>query len=243
MEYIIVDNDIIIEHYCGDTLPSNAIAVPNGFKGYIGANIKSLLPDMSGFKPLSQQVAENILAIPEGYKINSDDNAFIQLTQEELNSKYPVEIWAIPDTYEEIKVYKEFKNNILDYWPPSHAIKMIGSQPDVFYKATKNGNWIIDSEKKEEYILTQAKEERAEAVSKIIITVDGMKFDGDEVSQERMSRTITAAKASNEPDSSTTTWVLADNTIATPTIAQLIKALRLAGEEQTKLWTVPYTTV
>lgn len=68
-----------------------------------------------------------------------------------------------------------------------------------------------------------------------------MVFDGDETAQTRMSRTISAAQAEGV-DLNTTkrVWVLADNTIAEPTIAQLAKALRLAGDEQTKLWTIPY---
>lgn len=88
--------------------------------------------------------------------------------------------------------------------------------------------------------LTAAKNVRAQAVSKIVVTVDGMTFDGDETSQERMARTITAAVATGEDMSATTTWVLADNTVAQVTIRQLAQALRLAGEQQTELWTVPY---
>lgn len=88
--------------------------------------------------------------------------------------------------------------------------------------------------------LAQAKAERAAAVSKITVTVDGMVFDGDETSQERMSRTITAAVATGEDMSATTTWVLADNTVAKVSIKQLAQALRAAGEQQTQLWTVPY---
>lgn len=88
--------------------------------------------------------------------------------------------------------------------------------------------------------LAQAKAERAAAVNRITVTVDGMTFDGDETSQERMARTITAAVATGEDMSATTTWVLADNTVAQVSIKQLAKALRLAGEKQTELWTVPY---
>lgn len=89
--------------------------------------------------------------------------------------------------------------------------------------------------------LAQAKSERAEAVSKIIVEVDGMKFDGDETAQTRMGRTIAAAVALGvDINTYTQTWVLADNAVANPTIKQLAQALKLAGEEQTKLWTVPY---
>lgn len=89
-------------------------------------------------------------------------------------------------------------------------------------------------------VLAKAKAERSEAVSKITVEVDSMTFDGDEKAQERMSRAVTAAIAAGEGLSATTTWVLHDNTVATVTIKQLATALRLAGEEQTRLWTVPY---
>lgn len=88
--------------------------------------------------------------------------------------------------------------------------------------------------------LAQAKAERADAVSRITVTVDGMVFDGDETSQERMARTITAAVATGEDMSATTTWVLADNTVAQVSMKQLAQALRSAGEAQTELWTIPY---
>lgn len=89
--------------------------------------------------------------------------------------------------------------------------------------------------------LAEAKAERAEAVSKIIVDVDGMKFDGDETAQTRMGRTISAAMALGvDLNTEKRTWVLADNTVAEPTIAQLAQALKLAGDEQTRLWTVPY---
>lgn len=90
--------------------------------------------------------------------------------------------------------------------------------------------------------LAQAKAERADAVSRITIEVDGMIFDGDEESQTRMGRTIAAAVALGvDLTTETRVWVLADNSIATPTIAQLAEALRKAGDAQTSLWVVPYT--
>ena len=88
--------------------------------------------------------------------------------------------------------------------------------------------------------LAAAKAERADAVASITVEVDGMIFDGDEKAQERMARAVTAAIATDESTSATTTWVLHNNTVATVTIRQLAYALRLAGEKQTVLWTVPY---
>lgn len=90
--------------------------------------------------------------------------------------------------------------------------------------------------------LAQAKAERADAVGKIIVEVDGMQFDGDEDSQTRMGRTIAAAVALGvDPDAEKRTWVLADDSIAQVSINQLAEALRFAGDAQTALWTAPYT--
>lgn len=89
--------------------------------------------------------------------------------------------------------------------------------------------------------LEEAKEERADIVSKIKVTVDGMEFDGDENAQNRITRVIAAALLMGVDINTTKqTWVLADNTVAQPTIKQLAEALKLAGEAQTDAWTVPY---
>ena len=90
--------------------------------------------------------------------------------------------------------------------------------------------------------LKQAKAERAAAVAALTVEVDGMVFDGDEKAQERMARTVTAATSTGASMDDTTVWVLHDNTVATVTIRQLATALRMAGEAQTALWTIPYTT-
>lgn len=91
-----------------------------------------------------------------------------------------------------------------------------------------------------EEAMQTAKATRAAAVAAITVEVDGMIFDGDEVAQERMARTVTAATATGASMDDTTVWVLHDNTVAQPTIRQLATALRMAGEAQTALWTVPY---
>lgn len=83
--------------------------------------------------------------------------------------------------------------------------------------------------------LNKAKAERANAVENITVEVDGMIFQGDETSQLRVARSIIALE-----DGETITWVLADDTIAQVTKAQLKEVLRKAGEKQTELWTKPY---
>lgn len=84
--------------------------------------------------------------------------------------------------------------------------------------------------------LLTAKAEREEYVKRIVVEVDGMMFDGDEVSQDRMARSIIALDLGEKVQ-----WVLADNTIKMVTRAQLREALRKSGEAQTAIWADPYT--
>ena len=130
-----------------------------------------------------------------------------------------------------------------DVYPPEAADWC--NNNNAYIDKIENGYIIkkIPDNTEEEIILINleiAKLERANAVSNIVVMVDNMEFDGDEISQERMSRTITAAKAMNKSNEDTTTWVLHNNKVAQVTIEQLSKALYLAGVEQTKLWTIPY---
>lgn len=113
-----------------------------------------------------------------------------------------------------------------------------------------NGSWYLKGyapkkpkELIEAEVLAQAKQERAEEVFKITVEVDGLIFDGDEDSQTRMARTITASQALGLPEDSTISWAMADtnaNKVEQVTIAQLSKALYLAGCKQSELWCKPY---
>lgn len=92
-------------------------------------------------------------------------------------------------------------------------------------------------EEKAAQALEAAKREREEAVAAIKVEVDGMIFDGDETAQSRMARAITAAETAGQ---NSTVWVLADNTVAEVTKAQLLQALSLSMQKMAALWTVPY---
>ncbi len=71
------------------------------------------------------------------------------------------------------------------------------------------------------------KAERAEKVAAIVVEVDGMLFDGDENSQNRMGRAVAIADSLEDKVS----W-----TLAQVTVAQLKQALVLASLEQTRIW-------
>ena len=76
------------------------------------------------------------------------------------------------------------------------------------------------------------KASRAELVGAIkVTTLAGNEFDGDETSQTRMSRAITIMT-----DTDTTMWILANDEAIMVGKAEMMEALKLAGEAQTALW-------
>jgi hypothetical protein len=68
-----------------------------------------------------------------------------------------------------------------------------------------------------------------------VTTASGKVFDADEISQTRMARVLTAADAIGQPDASWS-WVLADNTVAEVTAAEMREALALAMQAQAEVW-------
>lgn len=77
------------------------------------------------------------------------------------------------------------------------------------------------------------KRSRSVAVEKIVVTVGDKTFNGDEVSQNRMVRTIVGLGIAEQPG---ILWTLADNTRAFVTVSELSQALLLAGQAQSEVW-------
>ena len=79
--------------------------------------------------------------------------------------------------------------------------------------------------------------EREQLVRNIkVTTTAGNTFDGDETSQDRMTRAIVGMEKSGVPSIN---WVLADNTVIQATIPELAEALALAGQAQADIWVMP----
>lgn len=77
-----------------------------------------------------------------------------------------------------------------------------------------------------------AKSQRTVGVQEItVVTSSGKSFDGDEISQSRMSRAITASEPLD-----TTPWRLQDNSVVTVSREELKEALRLSLGAQSALW-------
>ena len=160
MEYIMTDQTgLILKHCCGDRLPEVAVKVPDGFSGCVGMNIAALLPDFSGVKPISQQVEEGVLVIPEGMKAGSTDTEIVRMSQDEIDEAFPVQTWAVPGEFHGVSVHKSFnRDGSFGYFPPDGAVLMKGEQPGRAYKAGGDGTWILDAEKQEELDVAEATE-------------------------------------------------------------------------------------
>lgn len=88
-------------------------------------------------------------------------------------------------------------------------------------------------------ILAGKKEVRRQAVEAITVTTgSGKTFNGDETSQNRMTRAILTAGILSMTE---TTWVLANNVPTTVTLAELQEALALAMQAQGAVWAAPYS--
>lgn len=165
----------------------------------------------------------------------------------------------MPKTVDDLVAFGRIKHDqTTGFWRQMDAIRNELVPKAERYKTELNdGYWTVEEipepteEEKAAQLLAEAKGDRAAAVSRIIVSVerkdkDGktvkvLNFDGDEEAQTRMSRTIVAAQALGaDIETETRTWVMSDNSIEQVTIAELAEALRLAGDAQTALWTVPY---
>lgn len=79
------------------------------------------------------------------------------------------------------------------------------------------------------------KASRKKAVERIKVTTQaGNTFDGDEISQGRMSRAISCMV-----DGDAVPWVLADNSVIHAARGELIEALRMSGAAQAAIWVAP----
>jgi hypothetical protein len=91
----------------------------------------------------------------------------------------------------------------------------------------------------EQPIYTLSREDKKELrqanVDSIVVQVGSKQFEGDEVSQNRMSRAIVALQAAGVDS---TYWTLYDNSVSVVTLAELAEALIKSGMEQTRLWSI-----
>lgn len=150
-------------------------------------------------------------------------------------------MWAEWDKYKrKLDIYEDVKtaiedNNADNVEDPEYIVKDLPVKPtwsddDIAHITT---DYVLGLPEVLEAKKSKLKEKRSLEVDNIVVEVDGMSFDGDEVSQNRMARAITALSVAEQPS---TTWKLSNNELATVTKEQLAQALALAGQAQTDIW-------
>ena len=99
------------------------------------------------------------------------------------------------------------------------------------YKVENGG--VVKTERTDEIYLKQiSKANRATLVENIEVEYNGTIYQGDETSQDRMSRAINGL-----PDDTTTiSWKAKDNSSQELNRLDLKEILFLAGQEQTRIW-------
>ena len=99
------------------------------------------------------------------------------------------------------------------------------------YKVENGG--VVKTERTDEIYLKQiSKANRTVAVENIEVEYNGVVYQGDETSQDRMSRAINGL-----PDDVTTiSWRAEDNSSHELTRVDLKEILFMAGQEQTRIW-------
>lgn len=101
-EYIIVENDIIKGHYCGEELPEGAIEVEN-FKGRIGENINAY-NDQWGKKTDSELYKSGLLSSEEYSAIKrAERDSLLSATDKYLLPDFPID----EERLSEIKLYRQ----------------------------------------------------------------------------------------------------------------------------------------
>lgn len=89
MEYVKIQNNKIIGHFCGGKLPKKekgitVLEVPSSFAGLVGDDL-NLYHDTKLWKrkTLKEQIDEGIIEIPKGKKLSQNEQYFEDKTDEE----------------------------------------------------------------------------------------------------------------------------------------------------------------
>ena len=132
MEYLEIKDNIIIGHYCGampkQKDPVIEYRIIENCVANIGDDIRLYTDLQSGTKkPLTQLVAENLISVPEGKKLNEAGTDFIDMTEAEKVATGLIQLkpdekiengYIVPKTkkelYDEGKISKEEYNRYID---------------------------------------------------------------------------------------------------------------------------------
>jgi hypothetical protein len=135
-------------------------------------------------------------------------------------------VYASPLGYSEVLAYK------IDVTHPAYeGYEFIEEteNPEQFHlKRRANGVWV---EQTDHLNNPPSKEQMVESI--LVTTTAGNIFNGDEKSQDRLTRAITIAGITDE---TSTEWKMANNEIVSVPLSELKEALTLAGKAMRDIW-------
>ena len=102
---------------------------------------------------------------------------------------------------------------------------------DIFFQCANKRTLFFVENSDLEYLKMQIKNNREIQVNKIEVEYNGKFYQGDEKSQDRLSRSIVGMD-----DDDTIEWTAKDNSKVVLLKSDLKQILRLSGIEQTKVW-------
>lgn len=146
--------------------------------------------------------------------------------KEMLNASIPVDAKQVGDDWYDLAYDHIEPNETMNI--VEDEIKLIDGQWTQTYKYEAKSN---------EELQRIAKDERNAAVARLTVEYNGVRYDADEKSQDRLARYISSSYDGAEPIK----WVDAENQVQELTIDDLQKILALAVEKTAELWVKPYT--
>ena len=133
-------------------------------------------------------------------------------------------------------VFKEEKTTVYNSSIHSECIKI---DSDIVFDFSKYEYSYLDGKFIEKELIVspeaqalRTKEHKAELIRNIEVVYKNIVYQGDEISQDRISRAINWIP----DDTSTISWKAADNSAQELTRKDLKEILFLAGQEQTRIW-------
>ena len=137
----------------------------------------------------------------------------------------------LEDTKEVIQVSLIPEDDLGSYSLPCLEYLLPRYDPSNFKYTAVNGDVIETARTDSSYLKQITKRDRQILVDNIEVTYKGIVYQGDEVSQSRLSRAITGLS-----DSVSIQWKAKDNSIRELTKADLKEILFLAVQKQTEIW-------
>lgn len=139
-----------------------------------------------------------------------------------------------PETFEFQGFYNEGRKDLPETIMEVDPASFITDKGQHTHFNPETGWYTAEVVRTDEELREDFKRERAEIVANSTVVYNGMEFDADEVSQNRMLRPI--AVLQHKPEGTTQKWFLTNNQSVHLVIDDFLAVLELAGVAQTDVW-------